>query len=486
MSRTGVLTLGLLCLFFLVSLKVLLDGSQLSLLGVRMQDIVSREVPEERLIGELRNLAAQLKTSVQLTVIDVGTGEENGERDKIERRTQAVVSAFKGLYPGQMPADESAIVAELERLISALDGCSTRIASLWKAGETDGALALFVGPWETLHQSLLATLNRLAEHEAYGFASTVSDTEQFIRSSRNTSVVLALFGMTISIALASVVVVYLTRPVEALRMAIERVKRGDPVLKAEYERVAGISPLTRDFSEMLDQLHRSFEDACHEFRAPLTVVRGEAETALRVSGERVSEYRDALENIVAAAEHLGRLVEDVMFLSRSDVGQVPYEMHRVDLFDVMNHALRQCKVLAAAKGVEVVFDAQCREGGVSSVRGDAGRLCQLFVILLDNGIKYNQFGGSLGVRLGWRGDSISAVIQDSGVGIEAEDLPLICQRFYRGATARLDNVTGSGLGLAIARSIVHAHAGSLDVDSEPGVGTRIEVTVPTLRSACAS
>ncbi|MGI9334106.1 MAG: sensor histidine kinase, partial [Gammaproteobacteria bacterium] len=277
-----------------------------------------------------------------------------------------------------------------------------------------------------------------------------------------------------------VVLLYITRPVDAIRLAIERVKRGRPVLEAELARVGKMSRLTRDFNEMLERVHKSFADACHEIRTPLTILRGEAEVALRDPQARVVDYRDALTNIVGGAKNLASLVDDFMFLSRSEVGQIRYEMQQVDVCHLLDEVVRQCGAHASIQQVELDFKKPDASRTPFSVLGDPSRLRQLFVILVDNAIKYTEAGGRVDVGAKNEGASIQVDVSDTGVGISSNDLPLVCDRFYRGAASRAKKVDGCGLGLSIAKSIVQVHLGALQFDSDPGRGTTALVTLPGL------
>lgn len=171
---------------------------------------------------------------------------------------------------------------------------------------------------------------------------------------------------------------------------------------------------------------------------------------------------------------MGRLVADLLVLARADAGQslrvIPLELDRV-LLDVF----KQVRVMAGDRKISIIEMDQLR------VEGDPDRLRQLLLILLDNAIRYTPTGGE--VRLGLRSEPGEAVltVSDTGIGIEAEDLPHIFERFYRADKARARESGGTGLGLSIARWIAESHGGSLSVESQVGRGSTFVIRLPLAR-----
>jgi signal transduction histidine kinase len=214
-------------------------------------------------------------------------------------------------------------------------------------------------------------------------------------------------------------------------------------------------------------------DASHELRTPVTLVRTNAEVLLETGAVPAPEDRALVEDIVAVSGRMGRLITDLITLARLDAGALPFAHRPVALDAVLATSCEQMARLAAR------HDVALRRGPTTSVlvQGDAGRLEQVVVILLDNAITYNRPGGTVVVTLCRAGDQAVLEVRDTGPGIPAADLPHLFARFYRGRGAGVA-AEGSGLGLAIASGIVRAHHGHLHVHSEPGLGSCFSVLLP--------
>ncbi|MCX7930564.1 MAG: cell wall metabolism sensor histidine kinase WalK, partial [Chlorobi bacterium] len=170
-------------------------------------------------------------------------------------------------------------------------------------------------------------------------------------------------------------------------------------------------------------------------------------------------------------------------LSRAESGQVEIEHELVDLSQLITDVCEDFELLAAEQGLRLVSDIP----QFVRIIGDRGRLRQVLINLLDNAIKYTPPGGTIRVVLSVEQPWVCLSISDTGVGIPAEDIPHIFDRFYRVDKARSRTVGGTGLGLAIVRWIVDAHGGTITLESTEGVGTtfhiRLPVVPPHLQSA---
>jgi signal transduction histidine kinase len=285
----------------------------------------------------------------------------------------------------------------------------------------------------------------------------------------------ATFGL--GIVVSSYLVRSVTGPVRRLVAATERVAEGELGSRAEVVREDEIGLLARSFNDMLDRLNAAMEsqrgffaDASHELRTPLTIIRGEAEVALRARRNTVEEYQEALETIVATAGQMGQLVDDLLFLARSDAGQLRYEMGRVPLGLLLEEVVQQSSTLSAPKGLHLELDAKHS----ITVIGDAVRLRQLFLALADNAIKYSEPGGKITIALRVEVDRGRVTVSDTGIGIPPKHLPHIFERFYR-VEGPVGPEAGTGLGLPIAQSIAKAHRTEIVADSTPGIGTTFSI-----------
>ncbi len=236
---------------------------------------------------------------------------------------------------------------------------------------------------------------------------------------------------------------------------------------------------TAPVERTIEYMQRFMADAAHELRTPITVLRSRAEIALQQPRER-EVYVSALAGIESEARGLGRIVEDLLTLARADAGEAAIERRRVYLDDVALESAEAARAVAETRHVAL----RVTEFEEAVVEGDAGRLRQLIMILLDNAVKFTSAGGEVRIRVGALGGQPTLVVEDTGVGIGAEQLPHIFERFYRGDPARTRSQEGgggsegAGLGLSIARWIADQHGAQIRVTSEPGAGTKVEVIFP--------
>ncbi len=219
---------------------------------------------------------------------------------------------------------------------------------------------------------------------------------------------------------------------------------------------------------------RFIADAAHELRTPLTLLRADAEVLLR--GRKRLETEDAalLEDIVAEASHMGTLANSMLTLARLDTGTIHREHEVVNLAELAQETARRVQALAEQSGIAV----QVEYTNDPYVIGDSMLLEQAMLVLLDNAIKYNRRGGRVTVHTAVQDERALLEVSDTGVGIAAEHLPHLGERFYRVDKARSREAGGTGLGLSIARSIALAHGGQLSLASVPGQGTTATLTLP--------
>jgi heavy metal sensor kinase len=213
-------------------------------------------------------------------------------------------------------------------------------------------------------------------------------------------------------------------------------------------------------------------DAAHELRTPVSVMLAQTQATLsRARGP--AEYREAVQICERAAQRMRRLIESLLELARLDAGQEPMQREALDLAQVVAESAELIRPLAAARGITIH-----NEGSATPCTGDAERLSQVITNLLTNAVHYNKTGGDVRVTTARDKDFVLVTVADTGTGITPEHLPHIFERFYRADPARTSSQGRTGLGLAISKAIVEAHSGSIDVSSEPGVGTKFTVRLP--------
>jgi heavy metal sensor kinase len=241
-----------------------------------------------------------------------------------------------------------------------------------------------------------------------------------------------------------------------------------------------LSRLASTFNEMIGRLESSFRtisrftaDASHELRTPLAVMRTTAEVALR--GPSGSDRTQALEYIVAEIDRMSHLVENLLMIAKADSGESQLQRKPVDVVAAVAEACEQASVLARVKGVELSI--RLPENALSTM-GDPHALRRLFLILLDNAVKYTPGGGRCEVEVATEAGEVVGTVTDTGIGISNADLPHIFDRFYRVDRARSREQGGAGLGLAIGRWIAEAHGGIIAVDSALDRGSSFRVRLP--------
>jgi two-component system, OmpR family, sensor kinase len=236
--------------------------------------------------------------------------------------------------------------------------------------------------------------------------------------------------------------------------------------------------LAQTFNEMLESIDAAYQtqkrfvsDASHELRAPLTALQGNLELLKRKQAIPEAEREEILTEIECEASRMTRLVADLLVLARADAGIV-LKRCPVDLDATALEAFREARHLAQGQSLTLDPFVPAR------VEGDEDRLKQLVLGLLDNALKYTPAEGLVTVGLIPKGSEVEVIVSDTGVGISAEDLPHVFERFYRADPARGRDPGGTGLGLSIARWIVEQHEGEIRIESELNKGTTVRVRLP--------
>jgi len=224
---------------------------------------------------------------------------------------------------------------------------------------------------------------------------------------------------------------------------------------------------------------RFIADAAHELRTPLTLLRADAEVLLRGRARLEEEDAALLEDIVTEANHMATLANNMLTLARLDNISSHREHEVVNLADVALAGTR--RVQALADQVEVTV--QVEQTSTAYIIGDPMLLEQAILVLLDNAIKYNRRGGHVMVSTTVRDEQALLEVRDTGIGIAAEHLPRLGERFYRVDKARSRQAGGTGLGLSIAHGIAIAHGGRLVLASIPDEGTTVTLMLPFLHEA---
>ena len=243
--------------------------------------------------------------------------------------------------------------------------------------------------------------------------------------------------------------------------------------------------LSRSLNRMIARLEEAFQhnrrfldDASHELRTPLTVLRGELEALNRESVP--GRFRDTVASLLDEVERLARLVENLFALSRLDAGRPTTEWCRINLIQLATATAEQMRLLAEDRGLQLEVESpmQVLVRPPVWVEADPSRLKQVIVNLLDNAFNYTPRGGSVGIVVRVAPDEAVLEVWDTGIGIPAEALPRVFDRFFRVDPSRSRSDGGSGIGLSIVKAICAAHRGRVEVLSTVGKGSRFSIHLP--------
>ncbi|MEK6784519.1 MAG: ATP-binding protein [Nitrospirota bacterium] len=271
------------------------------------------------------------------------------------------------------------------------------------------------------------------------------------------------------------------RPVDKITLAAQRIAAGDLSQRLSMPAAHDeIGRLAATFNNMIGRLDTSFRqirqftsDASHELRTPLTVMKGETDLVLR-RPRLLDDYKSVLESNLEEIDRMTRIVDELLFLSRADMGEVRVESLPVAMESLVEDIHRQAKLLAQDRNIEVLL------GTIMPVvvQGDDLRLRELLLNLVENAMKYSYSGGKVEIALLNDGREARLSVTDYGIGIAPADHKKIFQRFFRTDVARGHTKKGTGLGLAICAWIAELHKGRIEVKSDLGQGSAFTVVLP--------
>lgn len=317
----------------------------------------------------------------------------------------------------------------------------------------------------------------------------------------------------------------LRRPLEELRTGAEALQRGDLAHRIDYARPDEFGEVARTMNAMAQALTRHgeqeatarqslealvqertqalqqalhtaqlqdarrrqlFADVSHELRTPTTAIRGEAEIALRGADKPADDYRLALRHIAESSRHLSAVIDDLLNLARHDMDALSLQKSLIPALQPIEEALTQLQGLADERGIRLRLQGDTPAD--ARLHADGQRLRQLFLVLLDNALRYSPRGSEVQVEHGLVSDPDNpcdtapvtqweVCIRDQGVGIPPEELNRVFERGFRGRLARQHRPDGEGLGLSIAQGLARAHGGGLDIDSSQH-GTEVRCVLP--------
>ena len=266
-------------------------------------------------------------------------------------------------------------------------------------------------------------------------------------------------------------------PIDQVRKIALQISKGDfsAHLKKTTDDEIGelcdaINAMALELQENEKMKNDFISSVSHELRTPLTAIKGWAETLMDDSVDRETTKK-GIGVIIKESERLSGMVEELLDFSRLQSGRLKLSLTKLDLVAELSDAVLMFTERARQEQIRLDYDEPM---DILPIMGDANRLRQVFVNILDNALKYSDAGDSITVVVLRQENNAVITIQDTGIGIAPTDLPKIKTRFYKANATR----RGSGIGLAVADEIVTMHGGSLELDSQEGVGTRVTITLP--------
>jgi len=416
------------------------------------------------------------------------------------------------------PQDKSAELERVASLTAFLDASKYRfneVDRLRRQGKRNEALhALTKFSDEEIDVKFQTLIDDAIRAERAKAAQAKLELENLVTKSRWTAVTAGIIAALFSVTAGVLLLRRLQKPIEALmqgtneiasgnlnyqislnsrdefaylashfnKMAVELSLQQEKLRQNQAELEHRVAERTQELEQLnqalkrMDVERREFlTDISHELRSPITVIRGEAEVTLRSDEHDVEVYKDSLQRIVDLSMQLGKYVNDLLFLARSDSANLQFEWCDIDLTDLLSSSAEDFKVMAEESNIELIYSLPKEQ---VFVYGDKQRLRQVLFILGDNACRYSRAGGKIKIT-SWQTDqSFCISITDQGIGIPAQDLERIFERNFRSKNAATLHDDGSGLGLSLAKSIVHAHGGQLTVTSLEHVGSTFTISLP--------
>lgn len=311
---------------------------------------------------------------------------------------------------------------------------------------------------------------------ALRFVSSLALVDNMLSRLMAVSLGISAFVLLVVVLMGVYFVQSICVPLAQISSTAKRLATGDFSERIPVTSKDEIGQLSGAFNEMANELENSeqikndfISSVSHELRTPLTAIKGWSETlALGYDPETFSK---GMKVIAGETKRLERMVEELLDFSRIQSGHFSLQMDSMDLIAELEDALLIYIDKAKKENVLISYN---EPQFMCVVTGDKNRLRQVFINIIDNALKYTEQGGSIEILAEQTEDSAVITVSDTGVGIAAEDLPKVKQKFYKAnATKR-----GSGIGLAVADEIVSMHGGTLEVESELGMGTTVIITLP--------
>lgn len=288
-------------------------------------------------------------------------------------------------------------------------------------------------------------------------------------------------GVLLSLLIGFLISKRMLRPIDKITTTAKEISISDLNRKIEVKgNDDELDRLAKTFNEMIDRLRQSFEqqnnfvaDASHELRTPISVVRGYIDLIDRWGKNDPAVLEEAIDAIKNETKDMGDMVERLLFLARSDIGKLIITKEQFNLFELIEELILEYRLIYPERVLRPEIPKDAR------IFANRKMIKQVMRAVIDNSIKYSP--GNSEIRIfsaSKRDNEVSISVQDFGIGIPQDKLKGIFERFYRVDSSRERKTGGAGLGLSIVETIVAAHGGRVEVESETGKGTLLTIIIP--------
>lgn len=434
-----------------------------------MDRLVTEDITELSTLNDLKSAMVNQSHAA----LDYYAGPQKPELfSELQGRDQRIRSLLKQLFSVSSGAET------INQLTDGYDGYWKKYNVLLKE-RTPSNTERVKGLGKDLRALAIIKINELIDEENKEIKGIASKGRGDLAFAIPVLLGLILATLILSVLISVRITDSVTRPIDQLVKTTQQMNEGDLSARSQIKSNDEIGQLSQSFDEMAASLERLFNeqksflaDASHELKTPLTVIQGYAEVAMLSPEVRSnSDVLNTFEGILSVTSQMKRIVNDLLFLSRSSLGKLPMEEKEVELQNLLEKIQEDAKILAQMKNISFKLETE-----PAVIMGDESRLRQVFFILLDNAIKFTPSGGTIGVSTHKEDGKARLSFTDTGTGIPEKDIPYIFDRFYQVDRSR--SREGAGLGLAIAKVIIESHQGHVTVESQPGKGTRFNIDFP--------
>lgn len=323
----------------------------------------------------------------------------------------------------------------------------------------------------------------------YVMAST-QGMDQSLDAVRNLLILSVVGAFLLAMGIIWMIALFFSRPLIIMQQATKRIAIGELETRLKIQSkdeigdlAVAINNLAEDLQRYRDTRQEFFANISHELRTPITYLEGYAKVVknrLYTTEEERDRYLDI---IYQEGLRMHNLVDDLFELAKMEEVKFNLSMEWVDLLDVVNQAVQTAALKAKEKGLDLVVHPS---ESLPLIRGDAMRLEQIVMNLVENAVRYTEVG-RIDVRLNCTSKTLILSIEDTGIGIPEEELLYIFDRFYRIEKSRSRQTGGTGLGLSIVKKLVELQGGSIQVSSQMGNGSCFSVAflLPTKKEECS-